>query len=291
MAGKFSDRADSSIKQQIYNHGFLVIDNNLNIYKPHQMKCINCNKIYRIRPNNLLKSNRQFCGHCDHPNIGDTIGNFVILNIVYLHHGSTVRARCECGNIWSGKFSVLNRLKSCGKCNNPKIGDKFGKLTVVSLKMYNSHGCTVNCVCSCGQLWSGFATQLRKGNTLTCGNCKFHRNGVATSNIALKLHNMIGIGIHNFKTDILGPHKRYINVDIGIPEEKIAIEYNEWYWHKSRMDDDVFKEKALLDGGWKLLIIEAKQNLPDIDTLSKSLELLRKDEVQICRITLNGWGI
>lgn len=63
---------------------------------------------------------------------------------------------------------------------NDLTGQVFGKLTVISISRIskNGHACW-NCICSCGENLVVFATNLKKGNTTSCG-C--HHKSIVTGN-------------------------------------------------------------------------------------------------------------
>jgi hypothetical protein len=48
------------------------------------------------------------------------------------------------------------------------------------------------------------------------------------------------------------PYKNY-SIDIAIPELKIAIEYDEPYWHKDKEEADKKRQIEIEKGGWKFI--------------------------------------
>jgi hypothetical protein len=206
-------------------------------------------------------------------------------------HGHTAVCICKCGNKWIGKLSVAKRIKTCGRCNNPKVGDRFGKLVVVEIITKNSFGCSVVCNCDCGRQWKGFLRDLRRKKVLNCSNCGFYMNGVAISSSAIKLHGLFGMGELNYNIEeIRYKNNRPMNVDIALPCEKIAIEYNEWYWHRKSLNKDRRKILRLLQGGWKILIINARNNLPTREEIVWGISMMRNSYTPIFTLTLDGWG-
>ena len=117
---------------------------------------------------------------------GERFGKLVVIGqsseIKYGCH--TVLCRCDCGEtisvppfkLWSGQY------KSCG-CGRGKridpsemIGKKFGDLTVLEQTEHLIRGTrTYLCRCDCGNLTHVLPSNLRSGNTKSCG-CKKTRD-------------------------------------------------------------------------------------------------------------------
>ena len=56
-----------------------------------------------------------------------------------------------------------------GKSAVTSLGEKFGRLTVVSVDTSNLGWAKVRAACDCGGTWEGQITPLRSGKTLSCG--------------------------------------------------------------------------------------------------------------------------
>jgi len=217
-------------------------------------------------------------------NIKDKYGHLAVLSVYDKDKYSHVRllCKCDCGNTCVTHKSSLTagRTISCGcvstnnriKLKNDLTGLQFGKLTILYRVKNNFkyRHITYKAKCECGKCSIVSATNLISGATKSCGNCKLFRNGIPTSWMALELHNMIGRGEHNYFTDVI-LHKKHINVDIAIPEERIAIEYDEDYWHKDKCDQDTIRIKKLLDGNWNIIQIKASRNLPTQQQIDNAL--------------------
>lgn len=114
-------------------------------------------------------------------NIGDTYGNWEIIGHSEKRgkNGDTYvlcRCKCESQTIRDVAFSNLKRgiSKSCG-CLKPKtkntypkikIGDKFGRLTIIDKSDKKNHW---NCLCECGKEIVVNGTRLKTGVTKSCG--------------------------------------------------------------------------------------------------------------------------
>ena len=83
-----------------------------------------------------------------------------------------------------------------------------------------------------------------------------------------------------------------ICVDAVIIESSysIAIEYDSWYYHGSRVKKDELRNDRILAAGWKLLVIKSNRMLPTEIQLQLSLEQLR-DSKNFVEIILDDWGI
>lgn len=116
-----------------------------------------------------------------HPKVGDMCGSYTIVEIFSeftgLQNRSMARVRCECGNetvrplkdIKNKDF--INCVCSFKRDSIPiKPGDKFGRLTVLSLKRENGWDRTkAECQCECGSTLILDFNKLRSGNTKSCG--------------------------------------------------------------------------------------------------------------------------
>lgn len=82
---------------------------------------------------------------------------------------------CECGKTKTILARSLNigHTKTCGKCREISIGDKFGNLTVLKRSEINGPkgSSRYECICDCGRVITTQASRLKNGMTKTCGNC------------------------------------------------------------------------------------------------------------------------
>lgn len=88
------------------------------------------------------------------------------------------KCKCQCGNYKEISTSNIKRTKSCGCARgqnklNIKPGDKFGKLTVLEEiperdKKRRIH---YKCQCECGNITTPNASDLKSGNSTSCGKC------------------------------------------------------------------------------------------------------------------------
>jgi very-short-patch-repair endonuclease len=258
-------------------------------------KC-ECGNSWTGSANRLRNHRTKSCGCCNDPTIGDKFNKLTIIKIISNYRGdkSNIEAMCECGKIWKGKFNQVknNNTKSCGHCNDPKIGDRFGTLIVVQVIPSKYIGCKIIAKCKCGHLWKGRYSALTKPNNqtiLSCGNCKLYKNGKLTSYISVSLGRFLPIyAQHNYKFD-----KKHITrcVDWAFvyKGKKIALEYDEWYWHGYRIPEDKKRYKSLIKKGWKVIQIRAHGNIPTQQQINEALSKIEHGRKKVT-ITLKGWG-
>lgn len=215
------------------------------------------------------------------------------------------KCKCSCGNFKTIPRSALvtGNTKTCGCSHSKEVaglrnrinisGKKFGKLRVINYShsipnikngIKKSSTAYWDCICDCGNTTTVDGRSLRHKDIVCCGTCQLRRKGVKTSSKALELNNIIGRGIHNYKTK-LGPCLDIALVNNG---QKVGIEYDEWYWHGGRQKEDAVRIQKLLESGWKIIQIKASQNLPTLEQINEALNALNNVNHYI--IQLPNWG-
>jgi hypothetical protein len=123
------------------------------------------------------------CGNCNNPIVGHKINNLTVVDVREnrLGIGCCVKAKCDCGNMFGGgkwiSWGALINKKTCGQCNAPVIGKKYGSLTVLSTYYINDCGKRmVECICDCGNKINIQWYRIVTKNTKSCGCVKSHGN-------------------------------------------------------------------------------------------------------------------
>jgi len=231
-------------------------------------------------------------------------GRLVVLSLCdYKKHGKRVyRCKCDCDNIveivGNNLTSKTRGTKSCGcylkeilKQNNRGIdltGRQFGSLTVLYLKKERKRygkGCLERCwvcECKCKRKTELTSKRLIQGSTQSCGNCGLWKNGKRISRSQIKLRDKIGRGELNYK---IGEYC----VDIAFLSSKILLEYDEWFWHGFRIEQDKERVQKLLDMGWKVISVKASNNLPTQEQIDNAFTCLDSGANHVI-ILLDGWG-
>lgn len=282
------------VKRRCLEKGFKLLETYVNS-KIHTLVECRCGQEFRTQITSILSGSVKTCGHCNDPQIGDIFGRLSITKVIPGRVcGCLVEAKCICGTAWKGiAFRLISgHTKSCGHCNDPKIGDKFGTLTVTKVIPDKSGGSSVEAKCICGVIWSGCTANLKQ--LQSCGQCQLKRNGITTSYKSLELHGMLKHkGVHNHKTLFSSTNRSsYTCIDIAyiLNTNKIAIEYDEWYWHSQKIEEDKKRLAKLRRNGWKTLHIKASSNLPTQKQLDDAIYKLAYTNSKSVTITLPRWG-
>lgn len=105
----------------------------------------------------------------------NNLGFKILTDYSYLK--DKVQTICVCGKIFNPVLRDLlrtdsKRVRSCGHCTDPKIGDKIYNLTITNVIAGKTHGCNVSCICNCGNIISCIKfTKIRNGYVQSCGKC------------------------------------------------------------------------------------------------------------------------
>jgi very-short-patch-repair endonuclease len=113
--------------------------------------------------------------------------------------------------------------------------------------------------------------------------CKNYVNGRLVSHAQRRLCRRVG-GRLNHR---LGAYAIDIVIEIG--GVRVAIEFDSWYWHAGREEEDVRRARILLDAGWRVLRIRTCGSLPTREQLKTALDRLVTLEAYVV-LTLPGWG-
>lgn len=215
--------------------------------------------------------------------------------------------QCDCGNICEvhGGQLKTNRTKSCGclrkelaksrassSCGKRSIRFKDRENKIVNgIKFIEYHKSVGNKTiwklkCKCGKIFEHTPYTIESGKVRSCGYCGNFRNGIATSYKAIQIHTIINRGIHNYKS-----HCGAI-IDIAFVKngKKVAVEYDEWYWHGDKQEEDKKRINKLISNGWKILQIKANKNIPSEEEIHDSIRELINNDINIKIITLDNWG-
>ena len=282
------------------------------------IRCIcDCGNMVNARLDRFLNGKLYGCKQCTVDNakipaiqtrVGDQFGRLQVISDRFLKNRKGnfnyfwVKCSCECGKVCEKRLTDLahGRYLSCKDC-----GEKDRQATIINklnerLESYlTDHDCHIISLtnqvnglikyqCSCGLIIKkerrSLLAKMRTADRDLC-KCKQIINGKKTSNPALELHSRVQGGFHNFDT-------KSGNVDIALRynNKKIAIEYDEWWWHRKLKKRDLQKTQKLLNDGWFVLRIRASKGVvPSKEKIVWALDTLIKTETHLLFLTHKTW--
>lgn len=162
------------------------------------------------------------------------------------------KCKCECGNIKSvrGTDLTAGKVRSCGCIVGNfipiKIGEKFGKLTVLETFKDKDNNSLVKCQCECGNMCIKARRNIISGHTQSCG-CLVSKG----ENKIEKILQDLDIKYEKQKKfeDLIGK-LRPLPFDFYLPDYNICIEYQgEQHYKPMRFTNsqEKFKERQIND--------------------------------------------
>lgn len=135
--------------------------------------------------------------------------------------------------------------------------------------------------CPNGHTFERRYDDINQGTT-ACPTCGGYVNGVATSQPQRDLHEMLG-GELNYPA--MG---YYLDIALFSDLAKIVVEYDSWYYHQDRLDNDIARDDALIAAGWRVLRVKAGTQLPTLEQLDEAIARLLDGEVYV-EIVMDEW--
>lgn len=205
------------------------------------------------------------------PKIIDETGN-IYGKLTVLKRNGSIRGQaawlcqCSCGNFTTVPGAALRNgnTKSCGcqkysgfngggQTPSIKIGDRFGKLTIIEdmgLRPYYNTGKNrrwYKCKCECGNIVEGWGNAIKSGIKSSCG--------CLSSKGELKIEKLLKDNNINYKKEVvdenlLQQYNRRLRFDFGIyDDDNNLIKYIEFdgRQHKEGMDPGIWSNSEPLE--------------------------------------------
>ncbi len=233
--------------------------------------CPYCSGRYSIKGENDLKTvNPKIAAEWDYfKNIG------ISPEDVLPNSGKKVWWKCNKGHEWITSIHDRNKGNGCPYCGGRKVLKGFNDLKKVNPDLATewnyeknqeitpedvmpNSGKNVWWKCNKGHEWQ--QKIYHRNNGVNCPICKSERNTSLPEFAFLYYLRNVGIdAIHSYKS--LG-----YELDIFIPSKRIAIEYDGYYWHKDKINQDKEKNNLCKKNGIKLYRI--REGLPTLKDYS-----------------------
>lgn len=214
--------------------------------------------------------------------IGQTFGRLTVIDKVLINNKTQWKCKCQCGKeiIVSTAHLRSGHTQSCGclqrECAQQgrfidETGNKYGKLTVLEFAGWSSkRGSIWKCKCDCGNLIEVEGTNLKTGNTKSCG-CLRRSFGEERVEELLNNNNIPYISEYSFE-DLISPKGNPLRFDFcilksGKPYYFIECDglqhthnYQAWpdFDYQTLILHDKIKETYLRDKGYSLIRIPYK---------------------------------
>lgn len=194
---------------------------------------------------------------------------------------------CSEGHLWEISYSEIKRGYNCPFCvgNASKTTEDYHALAEAKQIKWKGPEVSDTTVltgweCEHGHRWQASYANLRR--VKGCPECLDIVNGTIVSEPQKQLCDMVS-GELNYPCDSY-------RIDIALPDKMVAIEYDCWYWHGNRQEEDRQRDADLIAAGWKVLHIKSNMNLPQQDELFDTIVLLQADGRNQAEIILDDWG-
>ena len=238
---------------------------------PILAQCKQCGEEWKPTPNNLLLG--KGCPKCSGTAKSDTrtlISRLESISLElevlgeYKNNVTPIECRCKkCTHVWKAKPAHLLRGHACPICGKKKqiesrryTNDEFKEKLAEANPDIEMLGCylgrheklSVRCI-RCGNEWNPEAGSLLCGTG--CPSCAT----ISTSFAEQYILEAFRAALDN--DSVLSRDKSTINMelDVYLPNQKLAIEFGSWHWHKNKVDADAEKMKRCKDLGIQLVII------------------------------------
>lgn len=197
--------------------------------------------------------------------------------------------QCKYGHKWSATYHSLDT----GETGCPHCAGNIRKSPNDYIKLANKYGFKwlgpnvknvmekTTWKCSKGHTWNTTYSMINSG--YGCPKCLDMVNGKLVSNPQRIIASMTG-GLLNFQTG-----KFCIDVVFQRNEQLIAIEYDAWYWHGDRQENDNLRNQILNKDGWRILRVKSNKLIPEKAILENAIEELLNGK-WYSEIILSDWG-
>lgn len=220
---------------------------------------------------------------------------FVWLGPAVRNTATPTRWRCSCGHEWDAPYRYIRNGKGCPVCGNVKRGKSAKNKTPTDFhnlayrRGFLWLGPEVNITkhhtwweCPNGHHWQATYNMIQSGKG--CPDCHgTFINGRLASAQQIELANMLN-GEVNFSVG-----SKAVDVAICVDGIKIAVEYDSWYWHGGKLDQDSVRIIEILGYEWSMLHIRSCSAIPTIEALNNAIELIVAGS-KYEEIVLDDWG-
>lgn len=238
---------------------------------PIEAKCLKCGTLWTPTAGSLLRgascpacSNNRPLSHDEFIQRLSAINPDIEILGRYQGMSKRIEARClTCGDVWYPLPHNLLRGSTCFKCSYEKRAAKrkydtasfSTKLKLVNPRIevvgqYRSSGEKISVLClDCHNKWEATPASLLSGHG--CPNCLARSTSFMEQFILASLQMVLGDQVVKSRDkEAIGRE-----LDIVLPDYKVAIEPGSWFWHRSKVKRDTEKRDMCRSAGIRLITI------------------------------------
>ena len=239
-----------------------LLDTYVNSRTKVKFKCLKCGNEWETIPHTLVsghgcpncsrkeqskktkKSNEQFLKE-----LKNICPNVLPLE-EYINAQTKIKCRCiKCGFEWETKPNWLLSGHGCSKCAHKSGGEKIRltnkeflkkikekNIPIVPMEDYELSNKTMKCECQiCGHIWKITPNNLLRG--FGCPKCnRVFQTSFPEQAIYYYLKQVFPDALNGYREGL-----KNTELDIFIPSQKIAIEYDGKHWHKNALNKEMKK--------------------------------------------------
>ena len=195
---------------------------------------------------------------------------------------------CKAGHKWEAPYTTIQSDHGCPECSGLLPKTLYDYLELAKQRKFQWLGPEVQNTkanttweCAKGHRWPANYHNIQSGTG--CPVCLDIVHGQRVSKAQRKLCKMLGGELNR-------PVDRY-NIDIALLVNgiQIAVEYDSWFWHSHRLNEDKKRDEILIDAGWNILRIKTNEKLPDRNQLQTAISQILEGNNKV-EIILDDWG-
>lgn len=195
---------------------------------------------------------------------------------------------CPEGHVYQARVSDRARGRGCSVCSGQVVvagvndlastcpwlvGEWSDKNEIRPAEVTPGSDVQVEWVCDKGHRWvTSPRVRVRLGQGAGCRLCVPGRQSRLELRLWSALADLVDDLVVDLRTDVRWSSRGWASVDAGLLTQRVAIEYDGFFWHEQRAASDLRKTRALLDAGWVVLRVR-EQPLPSLGVWDGYFEL------------------
>lgn len=196
---------------------------------------------------------------------------------------------CSLGHRWWTGLKVIARGNGCPYCSGvaKKTANDYHDLAEERNLVWlgpEVENVTIKTEWRCKNNHSWFSSYTNIQSGRSCPTCLDMVNGVQVSAPQRLLYEMVG-GILNGS---VGTYRADILLEVG--GQSIAIEYDSWYWHATRLESDNVRDQEFNEMGIPVIRVRSNALVPSLEQIDEAISKILHGSMRE-EIILEDWGV